>query len=316
MSNAASYRLANSAVAIEILPLGATLHRLEVRLPDGTWRNILLGRDDLTAPDASYLGSTLGRVANRIANARFTLDGTTYQLTANEGPNQLHGGPGGFSEVRWQVDSVTPDSVALSLVSPDGDQGYPGAVTATAMFSLLDSGAQVVYTATTDAPTVVSMTTHPYFNLDAAGTTDDHVLTVPASRYTPTAGDGIPTGELRDVAGSAADFRTGRPLGAARLAAQAEGITRNGGFDHNFVVDGDGLREHVQLVGASGLELVVRSDAPAVQIYGGDHLGRTGVAIEPQRFPDTPNHTNFGSAVLRPGETYRTTTQWLVSVAG
>lgn len=314
MSNAASYRLANSAVAIEILPFGATLHRYEVRLPDGTWRNVLLGRADLTAADASYLGATVGRFANRIANASFTLDGTTYQLAANEGPHQLHGGPGGFSEVRWQVDAVTPDSLTLSLVSPDGDQGYPGTVTATATFSLLDSGAQVVYTATTDAPTVVSMTTHPYFNLDAAGTTDDHVLTMPASRYTPNRDDGIPTGEIREVAGSAADFRAGRPLGAARLAAQAEGITRNGGFDHNFVVDGDGLREHVRLVGASGLELVVRSDAPAVQIYGGDHLGRSGVAIEPQRFPDTPNHENFGSAVLRPGETYRTTTQWLVTV--
>lgn len=314
MSNAASYRLVNSAVAIEILPFGATLHRFEVRLPDGSWRNLLLGRADLTASDASYLGATVGRFANRIGDARFTLDGVTYQLAANEGPNQLHGGPGGFSEVRWQVDAVTPDSVTLSLVSPDGDQGYPGTLAATASFSLLDSGAQVVYTATTDAPTVVSMTTHPYFNLDAAGTTDDHVLTMPASRYTPNRDDGIPTGEIRDVTGSAADFRAGRPLGAARLAAQAEGITRNGGFDHNFVVDGDGLREHVRLVGASGLELMVRSDAPAVQIYGGDHLGRYGVAIEPQRFPDTPNHENFGSAVLRPGETYQTTTQWLVTV--
>lgn len=315
MSSDAGYRLANSQVAIEILPFGATLHCFEVRQPDGSWRSIVLGRQNRTAGDASYLGATVGRFANRIAGARFTLDGTTYQLAANEGPNQLHGGPGGFSEVTWQVDSLTPDSIALSLVSPDGDQGYPGTLRATATFSLLDDGAQVVYSATTDAPTPVNLTTHPYFNLDGSPTTDDHVLTMPASRYTPNQDDGIPTGEIRDVTGSAADFRAGRPLGAARLAADAEGITRNGGFDHNFVVDGAGLREHVRLVGPSGLTLVVRSDAPAVQIYGGDHLGRSGVAIEPQRYPDAPNHDGFGPSVLRPGETYRTTTQWLVTQA-
>ena len=185
----------------------------------------------------------------------------------------------------------------------------------------------MTYRATTDAPTVVNLTTHPYFNLDGedSGDTDFHQLRIPASTYTPNHDDGIPTGEIRDVTDSAADFRLGRVLGPAREHALEEGITRNGGYDHNFVIDGEGLRKHCRLTGASGLSLVLRSDAPALQVYTGEHLDgsapgtsgvayvrRAGVALEPQGFPDAPNHDNFPSTVLRPGEEYVTTTQWLV----
>lgn len=323
-------RLANDTHRIEIMPLGATLRSFEVRLPDGTWRNILLGHP---APSdyrtgLGYLGATVGRFANRIAQARFSLDGTTYDLDVNEAPNQLHGGSGGFHSYAWDVLGSGPDWVELGITSPDGDQGYPGAVRASARFELVPGGAQVTYRASTDAPTVVNLTTHPYFNLDgeASGSTDGHRLTIHASRYTPNHDDGIPTGEIRDVTGSAADFRSGPTLGDARAAGLAEGITRGGGFDHNFVVDGAGLREHCRLVGETGLTLVIVSDQPALQMYGGAHFDgvasgtsgvpyvpRAGVALETQGFPDAPNHPNFPSTVLHPGDEYLATTQWLVS---
>lgn len=307
-----SVRLSSDAVSLEILPLGATLHSFEVRRPDGSWRNIVLSRTDPSATDASYLGATVGRLANRVGNSHLAIDGVGYTLAPNEGPNQLHGGPGGFSESVWEVDAASDDEVVLRLVSPDGDQGYPGTVEVTARYSLIDGGAQVVYTATTDATTVVNLTTHPYFIL-GEGTIEDHVATVPASWYTPTRDDLIPTGELAPVAGTGLDLRAGRQLGEALAATLTEGLARKGGIDQNLVVDGEGMREHVRLTGPSGLTLVVRSDAPAVQLYTAEHLGRTGLAIEPQGFPDAPNHPAFPSVLLHPGETYSATTQWLIS---
>lgn len=325
-------RLYGESVRLEILPLGATLHRFEVRLPDGNWRNIVLGHPSLAGyvEGEGYLGASVGRFANRIARARFTLDGTQYQLDANEGENQLHGGTGGFHSRTWQVAGSGPEWVELTLFSPDGDQGYPGALEVVARYELVPGGAQVTYRARTDAPTVVNLTTHPYFNLDGegSGATDAHRLQIHASRYTPNHADGIPTGEVRDVAGSAADFRDGPVLGEAWRAALAEGITRRGGFDHNWVVDGTGLREHCRFTGADGLALTIRSDQPALQMYGGEHFdgsqvgtsGATyglhaGVALETQNFPDAPNHPAFPDPVLRPGQEYVATTQWLLGRA-
>ena len=206
-------------------------------------------------------------------------------------------------------------------------RSYPGELRVTVRYELIPGGVQVTYRASTDAPTVVNLTTHPYFNLDGegAGSTDGHRLTIRASRYTPNHDDGIPTGEIRDVTGTAADFRGGPVLGEAWRAAVAERITRRGGFDHNFVVDGDGMREHCRLTGDSGLTLTVVSDQPALQVYGGDHFdgsqvgtsGRpyglhAGVALETQNFPDAPNQPGFPSSVLRPGQEYVATTRWLV----
>lgn len=303
-------RLRNDRIAIEILPLGATLHSFEVQQPDGSRRNIVLGRPDVTAIDASYFGASVGRLANRVGGARFLLDGVEHRLAANEGGNQLHGGPGGFSERVWEIVESDAAQVVLRLTSPDGDQGYPGKVEVTARFTLLPDGAEVGYTATTDAPTVVNLTTHPYFIL-GDGTIEDHTVTVPSSTFTPTDHELIPTGEIRSVDGTAFDLRGGRLLGEAIAASVAEGLARQGGIDQNFVVDGEGLREHVRLVGPAGT-LVVRSDAPALQLYTAEHLGRVGLAIEPQGYPDAPNHPEFDSVVLLPGETYSTTTQWLV----
>lgn len=328
MVNDESLWLSNSAVRLELLPLGATLRRFEVRPPDGEWRNIVLGTADLAEYDASarYVGMTVGRFANRIADSRFTLDGQEFVLAANEGVNQLHGGPGGFHSHRWTTSGQGADWVEFTLISPDGDQGFPGELTVTARYELIPGGAQVTYQAVTDAPTVVNLTTHPYFNLngEASGNVLDHELTVHASNYTPNRPDGIPTGEVRPVAGSAADFRGGRRFGQAIQAANAEGITRNGGFDHNFAVDGTGLREHCRL-SVPGITLRIESNEPAIQVYGGDHFDGTqigtsgtpyqraqGVALETQHYPDSPNQPAFPSTVLRPGQTYRAITRWLV----
>jgi aldose 1-epimerase len=246
----------------------------------------------------------------------------------NEAPNQLHGGTDGFHARTWAIAGRGEDWVEFTLTSPDGDQGYPGEVRVSARYALIPGGAQVTYRATTDAPTPVNLTTHPYFNLDgeAAGNTDRHVLTIHASAYTPIHADLIPTGEIRDVTGSAADFRQGRSFGEARLAGDAEGITHNGGFDHNFVVDGQGLREHCRLVGSDGLTLTIVSDQPAIQVYSGEHFDgtqigtsgaphqkRAGIALETQHYPDSPNQPGFPNTVLRPGEDYVATTHWLVT---
>jgi len=321
-----TYWLTNDAFRVEISPFGATLHRFEVRCDEG-WRNIVLSRPNPAAPVDGFLGATVGRYANRIADARFELDGVTYQLARNEPPNMLHGGGGGAHGQAWDVESSSGTALALRLVSPDGDQGFPGRLEMTAAFALLDNGLQVAYGAHTDAPTVVNMTTHPYFIMsgDGVGTVDEHVLCVPAGRYTPTDDAGIPTGEILPVDGTGLDFRTPRPIGPARAQVVAAHLERTGGFDHNLVVDGEGMRDHVRLRGPDGLTLVVRSDAPAVQLYDGAHLDGTltsaqgrpyvqrgALAIEPQNYPDAPNHANFPSSVLRPGERYRTITQWLV----
>jgi len=289
---------------------------------------VLSPRLPLPATDRSFMGVSIGRFASRMRDARFTLDGVTCALDANEPPNCLHGGSSGFHARVWDEDVLGAGHLALGLVSVDGDQGFPGNLEVTAEFSLIEGGLQVVYTAVTDAPTVVSMTAHPYFNLDGEGTgdVDGHQLRVHGGAYTPTRVDGIATGEIRPVDGTAVDFRAGRVLGEARAAAAAEGIARNGGIDHNFVIDGTGLREHAVLTGSSGLTVTVLSDQPALQVYTADHLdgslvgesgrpyaARAGVALETQQFPDAPNHPGFPSAVLRPGERFSATTQWLVS---
>ncbi len=305
-------RLHRGGFALTLLPLGATLHGFDVALPDGSWRNVVVSRDDPDAVHSSYLGASVGRCANRIGHARFELDGRNYRLLANEGGNQLHGGPGGFSERIWQVAEVTENSATFTLVSEDGDQGYPGRVVVRTTYTVLDDGAEVVYRARTDAATPVNLTTHPYFRLGGTSI-DDHRLTVPASAYTPVDAALIPTGEIRAVTGTALDFRAGAMVKQACAAAVSTGLDANGGIDHNFVVDGSGWREHVRLDGPDGLTLRVLSDAPAVQLYSGELIGRAGLAIEPQGFPDAPNQPSFPSVTLRPGQEYLRRIRWSIT---
>ena len=316
----------DDTIRLELVNVGAAVRRLDVRLPDGTWRNVVLGHPDLAEyrSDEGFLGASVGRFANRIGDACFVLNGVEYRVDANEPPNSLHGGSQGFGVIDWTPAGSGSDWAEFTLVSPDGDQGFPGELSVRARFEASARTVRITYSATTKAPTVVNLTTHPYFNLDGegSGTIEHHQLQINAGAWTPTRDDGIPTGEIRDVTGTAADFRWPRPIGTAREQARVEGITRNGGYDHNFVIDGDGMREHCRLVGTSGLTLVLSSDQPGLQVYDGEHFvgdpgtsglpypRLAGLALEPQRFPDAPNQSGFPSCVLRPGELYTAMTTW------
>ncbi|MCF6378002.1 galactose mutarotase [Nocardioides KLBMP 9356] len=285
---------------VEVLTLGAAVHRL---LVDG--RDVVLGHADvaerLASPD--YVGATIGRYANRIAGGRFSLGGTTVQLAANDRGNNLHGGPEGFDVQVWDVVSHSDDAVELALVSPDGDQGFPGTVTARVRYAVSGDTVTVELSATTDATTVVGMTQHSYFNLDGEGSIDEHGLVVEADEYTPVDDTAIPLGEHAPVAGTPFDLRSPAPLRAS--------------IDHNYVVRGSGLRRHASLSSPrTGATVEVWSDQPGLQVYTGDgfdgsvHVRRAGVALEPQVFPDSPNHPEWPSPVLEPGETYRSVIEW------
>lgn len=274
---------------LDLFDLGATVHRLVV---DG--RNVVLGYDTPAEylASTSYVGGTIGRYANRIAGGRFGLDGREVQIDANDRGNHLHGGAEGFDRQSWELVEHGPQHAVLRIVSPDGDQGFPGELTATARFEVGADTVAIDLTAITDAPTVVNLTSHAYFDLGG-----DHELTVPAHAYTPVDPNGIPVGGHAPVAGTTYDFRTAGPIGDVPI-------------DHNFVVNGAGVRTAALLESTlTGTRLEVRSDQPGLQVYTGGALG--GVALEPQRFPDSPNHPDFPSAVLRPGETYRSRIEWV-----
>ncbi len=292
---------------LEVLPTGATLAAFEATCGDGVRRNLVLARPAGTGPadDRDYLGSVVGRWANRIAGGHLELDGRTHALATHDRGNLLHGGPDGFDRRVWDVVAADDTSARLRLVSPDGDQGFPGRLVAEAAYSLLDDGFRMELTATTDAPTVVNLTLHGYATLDDSGGVDDHLLTVPADHYLPVDGTGIPTGDPQPVTGTRFDLRHGR-----RLAD-------SGALDHTLVVTGEGLRPVAVLESTeSRTRLTISSDQPGVQVYTGDALTtqapRAGVALEPQRFPDAP-HRWPASAVLRPGEVYRHVLTWQVS---
>jgi galactose mutarotase-like enzyme len=300
---------------LELLDLGATVHRLWVTGGDGVRRDVVLGHataeEYLTAK--GHLGGTVGRYANRIHGARFELDGRAVQLAANEGSNQLHGGPIGFDKLVWEVVEHSQAAATLRLVSPAGDQGFPGTLTALARFSVDDTGVRLDLEGTTDADTIVGLTNHTYLHLggDDAGPVTDHLLGVDAEEYLPTDDEGIPL-EIAPVADSRFDLRTPVSLGAT------------GDLDHCYVLAGTGLRRAAVLESpATSTRMVLATDQPGLQVYSGAGLDRAGsstmgtpyakgagVALEAQLFPDTPNRPDFGSAVLRPGETYRSVIEW------
>ena len=314
---------------LHLLTLGATVHRLEVSCGDGVRRNVALGHGTVEEYLAStdYIGSVVGRYANRIAGGRFELDGTVHQLGAHDRGNHLHGGPDGFDRRVWDVVEASDDRAVLQLDSPDGDQGFPGRLTARATYTVGEAGVRIHLAATTDAPTLANLTSHAYFNLDGdgSGTIDDHRLTVPADRFTPVDDNGIPLADHTPVAGTPFDLREPRALGAV-VREPHDQLVRAGGIDHNFVPDGSGLRGHAVLESPrTGTRLEVRSDQPGLQVYTGNFLDGTrrsadgrayrqgdGIALEPQLFPDSPNHPSWPSAVLRPGETYEHTIEWVL----
>jgi aldose 1-epimerase len=280
---------------LDLLDLGATVHRLEVTCGDGARRNVVLGFPTPAAylADTSYVGGTIGRYANRIAGGTFDLDGRQVRVATNDRGHHLHGGPDGFDRRMWDVVDVGAAHAVLRLLSPDGDQGFPGELTATARFDALHDRIAITLTAVTDAPTVANLTSHAYFELG-----DDQTLAVAAETYTPVDATGIPVGGHAPVAGTTYDFRSARPVGDALV-------------DHNYVVDGTGLRTAAVLSSAQTRTRVeVCSDQPGLQVFTGNPLG--GIALEPQRFPDSPHHDEFPSVVLRPGESYRSVIEWVV----
>ena len=318
-------------VSATIIALGASIQAL--RMPDksGKVEDVQIGYDTidgyLTKPE--FFGATVGRVANRIAKGRYTLDGKAYSAPVNNGPNSLHGGTKGFDKVLWDVTEVKSGpsaSVTLRYVSLDGDMGYPGTLTTYAIYSLDEANRLTIeYRATTDKPTVVNISNHAYWNLAGVGSPRGamgHVVTIPADRFTPTDATSIPTGGHRSVTGTVFDFRTPRAIGDRVRDASDRQIEYGRGYDHNWVI-GDAVTrdEHlmarvVEPVSGRGFELW--SNQPGLQFYSGNFFDGTirakknailrmgdAIVMEPQLFPDTPNQKGFPSVRLAPGQTYR-----------
>ncbi len=330
------YTLHNGKAEVSIATWGATVTSLRVPDRTGAIADVVLGFDSLEPymKDHPFFGVVVGRYANRIGQGRFTLDHKEYRLTINNGKNQLHGGPEGFYRKVWkaeEVDAKDGPAVKLTYVSPDGEEGYPGTLTASVIYTLTDDGAlRMEYSATTDKLTVVNLTNHAYFNLAGPGEGDilGHELMVKAARFTPVDETSIPTGELRSVANTPFDFRKPTALGA-RIKAQDQHedaqLKIGKGYDHNFVLDG-GVTRKPRLVATmhdpkSGRVLEIITTEPGLQLYSGNFLDgtikgkggkpyayRSGFCLESQHYPDSPNHPSFPPVVLRPGKKYQSTT--------
>lgn len=303
-----------------VMTWGATLVEMQVPDRDGKLAEVTLGFDTLDGylrPNP-FFGCIAGRYANRIAKGRFTLDGKEYALARNGGPNHIHGGARGFDKRNWQAEPAGENAVRFTYVSTDGEEGYPGQLTTRVTYTLgADNALRLDYEAVTDKPTVFNLTNHAYWNLAGSGDVLAHELRLSAARYTVPDTTLIPTGELRAVAGGAMDFTTAKPLGR-ELAATGTG------YDHNYVLDaGQPATPALAAVlrdPASGRTLEVLTTEPGVQLYTGNYLagikGRAGqsyvkhagVCLETQHFPDSPNHPAFPTTVLRPGESFRSTT--------
>ena len=328
-----------SGIRVRIITLGARIQSLYAPDRTGKLGDIVLGfaTPQQYFDDANYFGATVGRFANRIGKGRFTLDGHVYQLSVNDHGNSLHGGTRGFDKRVWKIDAVHSGpsaSVVMSYLSPDGEEGYPGTLRVTATYTLNDSGAlRIDYGATTDKPTIVNMSGHSYFNLASSPadfSTMRDLLQINASHYTPVDDVLIPTGAIAPVAGTPLDFRKPTPIGQRIRDGRDQQIRYCHGYDMNFVLDGrpGTLRLAARVQDPlSGRVLEVYTTAPGVQFYSGNFLsgafvGKHGivyrqgdaVVLEPQDFPDAPNHPNFPSATLRPGATYHNVIEYRFSV--
>lgn len=320
------YTLQDGPVKATIASHGARIVSLEVPDRNGRMADIVLGYDSLGpyADDAKpYFGASIGRYANRIGNGRFSLNGKEYSVSINDGSVSLHGGLHGFDSHVWRSQPI-PYGVEFTLVSEDGDQGYPGTLTTQVRYTLENRELKIEYSATTDKDTVINLTNHSYFNLAGEGQGDilDHVVWIAAERYTPVNAGLIPTGELATVEGTPLDFRKPTVI-RSRIDAPHEQLQIAKGYDQNFVLDNHGeLKEVARIVEPqSGRLLTVRTTQPGMQFYSGNFLDgtkrgkqghvyqkRAGFCLETQHFPDSPNHPNFPTTVLKPGETFRSTT--------
>lgn len=316
---------------VDLVSTGAAVTRLLVggESGDGPGQgvNVVLGHQHLSSyrEVGGYLGTVVGRCANRIDGGRLPLGGTTHQLVRNDRGNTLHGGADGLDRREWRLEGATGTEATWSLTSPDGDQGFPGTLQVRVRYAVAPGVVSIDYTATTDAPTPVNLTNHAFFALDGegAGDTGGHLLGVDADAYLPTREDQIPTGEVRDVEGTPFDLREAEQVSTVLAEDDDEQVRIAGGIDHHYVVPGEGLRRHATLVGRSGRRLEVWSDQRGIQVYTGAHFDGTlrgtsgaayqrgaGIALETQGFPDAVNHESFPSVLLRPGQTYRSRTEW------
>jgi aldose 1-epimerase len=330
------YTLRNRhGMEVKISNYGGIVVSISVPDKNGQFADVVLGCDNLEGyvKENPFFGALVGRYGNRIANAKFTLNGKEYKLAANNGPNSLHGGLKGFDKVVWEGKSLaTPEGPALELsyVSKDGEEGFPGNLSVTTVYTLTDdNGLKIEYTATTDKDTVINLTHHSYFNLAGKGDVLNHEVMIHADKFTPTDKNLIPTGELRPVSSTPFDFRKPTTIGA-RINQDDEQLKIAGGYDQNWVIDkGPGklglmARVHEPM---TGRVLEVLSTEPGMQFYTGNHLNgkitgkggwvytpRSGFCMEPQHYPDSPNHPEFPSVVLKPGQEYHNTIIYRFSV--
>lgn len=315
---------------------GGRLVSLLVPGKDGKMVDVVVGfksAEEFVNSREPYFGATIGRYGNRIAKGKFTLDGTTYTLTKNNGPNSLHGGKKGFQAVVWDAQMIGNSAVQFTYLSKDGEEGYPGNLTSKVTYSLTDNNELVMeYEAVTDKKTVVNLTNHAFFNLngEGSGTINNHLLQINADRYTPVDSTLIPTGKIEPVKGTPFDFTTAVAIGA-RVDEDHQQLKFGKGYDHNFVLNmkpGAGMFHAATAVGdLTGVVMEVYTEEPGLQFYGGNFMKgknvfksgtrdefRTAFCLETQHFPDSPNQPAFPSTVLEPGKTYKTKSVYKFSV--
>lgn len=320
------YTLSDGDLTVRITNFGA--HVVSIQAPDrnGHTADVVLGHKDLAGyeSDKTFMGAIVGRYGNRIGKGTFKLDGETYHIPTNDNGNALHGGTSGFDRKVWTGHTL-PNGIELTLVSPDGDMGFPGQLTTHVRYTLEGKSLRIEYAATTTKPTVLNLTNHTYFNLsgEGSGSILNEVITLNADRFTPVDKDLIPTGKLEPVAGTPFDLRKPTVMGT-HVHDSNQQIRNAGGYDHNFVLNGGGNGLHMAAKvfdPASGRTLTVTTTEPGVQFYTGNHLDgtetgisgkryevQTGFCLETQHFPDSPNQPSFPSTVLRPGQTYHSET--------
>jgi len=330
------YTLNDGRVEARIMTYGGTV--VSLRVPDrkGQAADVVLGFDNLDGYVANnnnkgtaFFGALIGRYANRIAHATFALDGKKYEVPKNDGDHSLHGGTHGFNNVVWKAKTIA-NGIELTYLSKDGEAGYPGNLTTVVRYTLVKGNLRIDYSATTDKDTVLNLTNHSYFNLAGQGNGDilGHQLTLDASRFTPVDATLIPTGELKSVELTPFDFRKPTAIGS-RINADDEQLHRGRGYDHNWVLDAKGgaLAEAAQVYEPnSGRVLRVLTDQPGIQFYSGNFLDgtikgkggvayqhRSGLCLETQHFPDSPNHPAFPSTQLKPGQRFHSVTVYSFS---
>jgi aldose 1-epimerase len=321
-----------NGLSVGIMDYGATIVKILAPDRNGKFDDVVLGFDKFSPylHQTAYFGATIGRYGNRIAKGQFQIGKTLYQLPRNDGPNSLQGGTHGFDKRMWKVEPVESDipAIRFSRLSPDGEEGYPGNLFTSVTFSLNDDNElRISYEATTDKATIINLTNHTYFNLAGSGTILNHILTLHADAFTPVDATLIPTGEIKNVAGTPWDFLNPTPIGFHLKEAGGKPV----GYDHNFVLNKGWFSDWSLAAEVyeprSGRTLSVSTNQPGVQFYTGNFLDGTltgaggnayrqyaGFVLETQHFPDSPNHDNFPSTVLIPGQTYKTSTVYAFGV--